>query len=78
VNKPRVRTILKDFVDYHQEQWPDWLGTVDFAYNNKMNASTKVLPFIVNSSHNPRIGFEMRKKEKMVRAEEFMLKMKEI
>jgi len=23
------------FVDYRQEQWPDWLGIVEFAYNNK-------------------------------------------
>jgi len=24
------------FIDYHQEQWPEWLGTAEFAYNNKV------------------------------------------
>jgi len=66
------------FVDYHQEQWLDWLGTAEFTYNNKVNSSTKVLPFIANNGRNPRMGFEMIKKGKMMRAEEFAAKMKEI
>jgi len=53
-------------VDYCQEQWPDWLGTVEFVYNNKVNSSTKVSPFIANSSQNPRMGFELRKKGKVL------------
>jgi len=69
---------LRMFVDYRQEQWLDWLGTAEFAYNNKVNSSTKVLPFIANNGQNPRMGFEMRKKEKVLRAEEFAAKMKEI
>jgi len=66
------------FVDYHQEQWPDWLGTAEFAYNNKVNNSTKVLLFMANNSRNPRMDFKMRKKGKVLRAEEFAAKMKEI
>ena len=65
-------------MDYRQEQWPDWLDTVEFAYNNKVNSSTKVSPFIANNSQNPRMGFEMRKKGKVLRAEEFTVKIKEI
>jgi len=66
------------FVDYCQEQWPDWLGTAEFAYNNKVNSSTKVLSSMANNGRNPRMGFEMRKKGKVLRAEEFVAKMKEI
>jgi len=69
---------LRMFVDYRQEQWPDWLGTVEFTYNNKVSNSTKVLPFMANNGQNPRMGFEMRKKEKVLRMEEFVAKMKEI
>jgi len=69
---------LRMFVDYCQEQWPDWLGTAEFAYNNKVNSSTKVSPFMANNGQNPRMGFEMRKKGKVLRAEEFAAKMKEI
>ena len=69
---------LRMFVDYRQEQWPDWLGTAEFAYNNKVNSSTKVSPFMANNGQNPRMGFEMRKKGKVLRVEEFAAKMKEI
>jgi len=69
---------LRMFVDYCQEQWPDWLGTAEFTYNNKVNSSTKVLSFMGNSSWNPRMGFELRKKEKVVKAEELVKRIKEI
>ena len=69
---------LRMFVDYYQEQWPDWLGTAEFAYNNKVNSSTKISPFMANSGQNPRMDFELRKKGKVVRAEEFVKRMKEI
>ena len=32
------------FIDHRQEQWPEWLGTAEFAYNNKVHSGTKVLP----------------------------------
>jgi len=74
----KLEQYLRIFVDYCQEQWPDWLGTDEFAYNNKVNSSTKVSPFMTNNSWNPRIGFKIRKKEKVLRAEEFVAKIKEI
>jgi len=54
------------------------LGTVEFANNNKVNTSTQVLPFRANSGRDPRMGFEMRKREKYKEAEEFTKRMKEI
>jgi len=27
---------LRMFIDHPQEQWPDWLATAEFAYNNKV------------------------------------------
>jgi len=66
------------FIDYRQEQWPEWLGTAEFAYNNKMHSSTKTLPFKANYGQDPRMGFEGRKKRKYQGAEKFIEKMKEI
>ena len=40
---------LRMFIDHQQEQWPEWLGTAEFAYNNKVQTSTKVSPFKANS-----------------------------
>jgi len=39
---------LKVFIDHKQEQWPDWLRTVKFAYNNKIHLATKVFSFKAN------------------------------
>jgi len=69
---------LRMFIDHRQEQWPEWLGTVEFAYNNKAHSSTKTSPFKANYGQDPRMGFEGRKKGKYARAEKFIEKMKEI
>jgi len=55
-----------------------WLGMAEFAYNNKMHSSTKMLSFKANYGQNPRIEFEERKKGKYEGAEKFVEKMKEI
>jgi len=69
---------LRIFINYRQEQWPDWLGIVEFTYNNKAHSSTKTSLFKANYRQDPRIGFEVRKKRKYEGAEKFVIKMKEI
>jgi len=54
------------------------LGTAEFAYNNKAYSSTKILPFKANYGQDPRIEFEVRKKEKYKGAGKFITKIKEI
>jgi len=66
------------FINHRQEQWPDWLGMAEFAYNNKVHSSTKTLPFKANYGQNPRMEFKIRKKGKYKRAEKFATKIKEI
>jgi len=67
---------LQMFIDHCQEQWPEWLGMAEFAYNNKTHTGTKVSPFEANSGQNLRMGFELRKKGKYEGAEKFVEKMK--
>jgi len=69
---------LRMFIDHRQEQWPDWLGTAEFAYNNKVNTPTKVSLFRANSGRDPRMGFKLRKKGKNEGAEAFAKRMKEV
>jgi len=69
---------LRMFIDHRQEQWLDWLGTAEFAYNNKVHSSTKTSPFKANYGQDPRMGFEMRKKGKYEGAEKFVIKIKEV
>ena len=69
---------LRIFIDYRQEQWPEWLGTAEFAYNNKVHTGTKVSPFQANHRQNPRMGFELRKKGRYKGAERFAERMKKV
>jgi len=69
---------LRMFIDHRQEQWLEWLGTAEFAYNNKVQTSTKVSPFMANNGRDPHMGFELRKKGKFEEANKFMERMQEI
>ena len=69
---------LRMFINYRQEQWPEWLGTAEFAYNNKAHSSTRTSSFKANYRQDPRMGFKERKKEKYAGVEKFIEKMKEI
>jgi len=69
---------LRIFIDHRQEQWPEWLGMAEFAYNNKVHTGTKVSPFQANNGQNPRMGFEIRKKKRFEKVEKFIERMKEI
>jgi len=52
--------------------------TAEFAYNNKVQTSTKVLLFRANNRWDPSMGFELRKKGRFERAEKFATRMKEV
>jgi len=35
-----IEQYLRMFIDHRQDQWPEWLGTTEFTYNNKTHLST--------------------------------------
>ena len=53
------------------------MATAEFTFNNKVYTATKSSPFQVNYGREPRMGFDIRKKEKNKKAEEFVREMKE-
>ena len=69
---------LRVFINHRQEQWLDWLGTAEFAYNNKIHATTKISLFKINYSQDPRMGFEGRRKGKYEAAGKFIEKIRKI
>ncbi|KAF7116923.1 hypothetical protein CNMCM5793_005553 [Aspergillus hiratsukae] len=40
-----LETYLRTYTNYQQNDWAQWLGTAEFAYNNSKNASTGFSPF---------------------------------
>ena len=69
---------LRFFVDYKQKDWPEWLALAEFAVNNKTHTATKVSLFMANYGKEVRMGGDVRKKEKVESAMEFVERMKKV
>ena len=54
------------------------MGTAEFVYNNKVYAATKTSLFKANYSHDPKMGFEGRRKGKYKAVEKVVERMRKI
>jgi len=54
------------------------LVTAEFAVNNKVHSVTKVLSFMENYSRELRIKVDIRRKEKVEKAMEFVERMRKV
>ena len=68
---------LRMYVNHRQNNWSEWLAMAEFAFNNNVHTATKMSPFKANYGRELRMGFDIRKKEKNEKAEEFVREMKE-
>jgi len=68
---------LRMYVNHRQNNWAEWLAIAEFAFNNKVYMATKSSPFQVNYGREPRMSFDIRKKGKNEKTEEFAREMKE-
>ena len=73
----KLEQYLKIYVNHRQSNWSEWLATAEFAFNNKVYTVTKSSLFKVNYKREPRMGFDIRKKGKHVKAEEFVKEIKD-
>jgi len=69
---------LRFFVKHRQKDWPEWLASAEFAVNNKAHTATKVSPFMANYGRELRMEEDIRKKEKVESATEFVEKIKKV
>ena len=53
-----VEQYLRLFVNYRQDDWAEWLALAEFCHNNRIQASTRQTPFMLNSGRHPRMGTE--------------------
>ena len=74
----KLEQYLRFFIDYKQKNWPEWLVLAEFAVNNKVHLTTKMLLFIANYSRKLRMGVDIRRKEKMEKAIEFVERIKRV
>ena len=67
---------LRMYINHKQNNWAEWLATAEFAFNNKVYIATKSSLFQINYEREPRMGFDIRKKGKNEKAEEFVREIK--
>ena len=65
-------------MNHRQKDWPEWLASAEFAVNNKVHTTTKILPFIANYERELRMRGDIRKKGKVEKATEFVERMKKV
>ena len=53
-----VEQFLHLFINQRQDDWYDWLLIAEFAYNDRVHASTQTSLFMLDTGQNPRLGFK--------------------
>jgi hypothetical protein len=53
-----LEQFVRIFTSYKQDDWDKLLPAAKFAYNNHIHSSTQQVPFMTDTSHLPRMGFE--------------------
>jgi transposase InsO family protein len=48
-----IEKYLRLFINYHQDDWHDWLPMAEFALNNRRNDATGYSPFFLNKGYHP-------------------------
>ena len=48
-----IGTFLRHYVNYQQDDWMNWLATVEFQYNDKKHTATGRTPFKLNFGRHP-------------------------
>ena len=54
------------------------MASAEFAVKNKVHTATKVLPFMANYRREMRMGGDIRKREKVEKATEFVKRIKKV
>lgn len=51
-----IEHYLRVFVNYHQNDWHEWIPTAEFVYNDRVHSATKVTPFFADMGRHPYKG----------------------
>ena len=52
-NNRTLEEALRNYVNYHQNNWDELLPLLEFSYNNAVNSSTGYSPFFLNYGQHP-------------------------
>lgn len=49
-----IEQFLRLFINQRQDDWYEWVAIAEFAYNNRIHASTQTTPFLLDTGQHPR------------------------
>jgi hypothetical protein len=49
-----LKTYLRTFINYYQDDWYSLLPLAEFAYNNSVTQATQLTPFYTNYRYHPK------------------------
>jgi len=67
-----IEQYLRLFVNHRQDDWVEWLPLAEFTHNNRIQASTRQTPFMLNYGQHPRLGVEPIRATKIELVEDFV------
>src|SRR5882672_5702334 len=70
-----VEQFLRLFVNQRQDDWYEWLGIAEFAYNDQIHASTSSSLFMMDTGQNPRLGIEPLRESRLKTLNDFTSQM---
>ena len=73
-----IEQYLQIFINYHQNDWAEWLPMAEFAYNNKVQSSTGHSPFMAIYGYHPNMGTNLRRDARNESAIQFTTRMKAV
>ena len=70
-----IEQYLRLFVNHRQDDWAEWLPLAEFCQNNRVHASTRQTPFMLNSGKHPRLGVEPLRESQHASVDDFVQRM---
>src|SRR5215471_8092802 len=71
-----IEQYLWIFINYHQDDWKDWLSITEFTYNDSPHTAHQQTPFVLNYGQHPWRGDDMRREVRNKATGDFMTEIK--
>lgn len=73
-----MKSYLRLYVGYHQNDWVTWLKTAQFSYNNTVHSSQGQTPFFASEGRHPYSGLNPRAEDTVLAATEYATALKKV
>jgi transposase InsO family protein len=58
-----IEQYLRTYINWHQDDWQEWVPIMEFAYNDRKHTAMGYTPFYIKYGRHPYKGIKNRKKQ---------------